>query len=127
MNRDADGDIPVRCGEAVIYVRTTDQPELVSVFCPVVFGEKRSAGLFEAINDANASIRFARLAVTGPGVMASAEVDAGEGLASSLARACDAVSWVANECGSKLVDHGRTFFAEQDGSTSAEEIHGVYL
>ena len=101
----------------------------LGVFCPVVFGVKRSASLLEAVNDANVSIRFARLAVTGRGVMASAEVDAGEGLTSSLARACDAVSWVANEWGSKLVGRfgGRTVFAEPDGSTPDDEMHGVYL
>jgi hypothetical protein len=93
---DSDGDVPIRVGEAVIFVRCDEDRGFAAVFCEVVTGVASSADLLEAVNEINTEIRGARAMVVDIGVMVAAEVEAGPGFEEALGRACDAVAAIAN-------------------------------
>ncbi len=61
VRRDRDGDIPVRAGSTVCYVRCVDDPPSVRLFCPMVVGIPSSAALLEAINEINMNITVGRV------------------------------------------------------------------
>jgi hypothetical protein len=71
IERDDQGDIPIRLGNAMVFVRLiAAEPPFVRIFAPVVWGIPESAELLSAINQANLQIPFGRLVWTGREVMA---------------------------------------------------------
>jgi hypothetical protein len=75
--RDKDGDIPIRQGSALLYVRTMDgAPPVVRVFSLVLRGVEASQPLLEALNEINGRIMFGRVLWASDRVIVSAEVSA---------------------------------------------------
>jgi hypothetical protein len=75
--RDKDGDIPIRQGSALLYVRTMDgTPPVVRVFSLVLRGVESSQPLLEALNEINGKIMFGRVLWASDRVIVSAEVSA---------------------------------------------------
>jgi len=111
---DSDGDVPIRCGAAMVFVRVLLDEGLVSVFSPVLFEVTTSADLLGALNDMNTEIRFARAVLRDTEVTVVAEVDSSAEMETSLALACDAVAWASNQWGERLQTRfgGQTFFGE---------------
>ena len=111
---DSDGDVPIRYGEAMVFVRLLPNEGLVSVFSPVLFEVATSAGLLGALDDMNTEIRFARAVLRDTEVTVVAEVDSSTEMETSLAFACDAVAWASNHWGERLQTRfgGQTFFGE---------------
>lgn len=61
VTRDSDGDIPIRYGSAMCYVRANEDPLSVVVFSPMVVQVLRSPALLEALNDINMNISVGRV------------------------------------------------------------------
>jgi hypothetical protein len=77
LHRDQDGDIPVRMGSAIVFVRTLDgTPPMVQVFSPILRGVQRSPALLGALNELNAKVLLGRVFWTGRAVVVATEVPA---------------------------------------------------
>ena len=128
VNYDEDGDVPIRCDDAMVFVRVIPDPGFVAVFSPFLGDVAKSAALLDAVNDMNSEIRFARARVTGRSVTVATEVDPGAGMEASLHRACDAVAYISNHWGARLQERfgGRTFFQEPVEAPPAP-APGLYL
>jgi hypothetical protein len=75
--RDNDGDIPIRQGSALLYVRIMDgTPPVVRIFSLVLRGVESSQPLLEALNEINGKIMFGRALWASDRVIVSAEVSA---------------------------------------------------
>ncbi|MDP9232949.1 MAG: YbjN domain-containing protein [Actinomycetota bacterium] len=100
---DERGDIPIRLGSAMVFVRLADgSPPIVGIFSPVVWGIPGSAGLLEAVNDINTRIRFGRVAWTGREVMATMEVSAAGITVDDIAFTCLQVGGIADHFDEEL-------------------------
>jgi T3SS (YopN, CesT) and YbjN peptide-binding chaperone 1 len=61
VTRDPDGDIPVRHGSTMCFVRSIDDPPSVRLFAPMVVEVPRSPALLEALNTINMKITVGRV------------------------------------------------------------------
>ena len=110
---DAQGDIPIRMGSAMVFVRLIDgQPPIIGVFSPVLWGITESPDLLSAINGANNRVRFGRLLWTGQEIMAAMEVSALGVVPTDVAFACFQVGAIADHFDDELHARfgGRTMF-----------------
>jgi hypothetical protein len=125
---DDEGDVPVRRGDAMTFVRTLTDPEMVAVFSPMLAGVDKTSALLDAVNEMNADLRYARVFLVGSTVMVAAEVDSAWDLEAPLARACDAVGWIADHWGAKLQVRfgGTTYFGEPPPAATTDGT-GPYL
>ena len=86
---DQDGDIPIRAGSAMLFVRPVDSvPPVVSIFSPVLSGVERSPDLLEALNQINDRLTFGRVFWHGGVVVAMTELLAIRMSAEQIAFAC---------------------------------------
>jgi hypothetical protein len=129
ISYDEEGDAPIRCGDAMIFVQTLSNPEMVAVFSPMLADVEKTSGLLDAVNEMNVDIRYARAFFVGSSVMIDAEVDPATDLDASLARACDAVGWIADHWGAKLQARfgGTTFFGQPSPAEQPGVSRGPYL
>ncbi len=75
LERDPDGDIPIRAGSAILFVRMLDSiPPVVSIFSPVLNEVERSPDLLQAINEINDRVTFGRVFWHGGTVVAMTEL-----------------------------------------------------
>jgi len=75
--RDEDGDLPIRVGSAIMFVRPVPgRPPLVQVFSPIVRGVELTPALLEALNDINRHVLFGRAFWTNREVVVSMELTA---------------------------------------------------
>ena len=75
--RDKDGDIPIRQGSALLFVRTIDGvPPVVRIFSFILRGVESSQPLLQALNEINGKIMFGRVMWASNRVMVSAEFPA---------------------------------------------------
>ncbi|MGQ0844829.1 MAG: T3SS (YopN, CesT) and YbjN peptide-binding chaperone 1 [Sporichthyaceae bacterium] len=72
--RDEDGDIPIRSGSAMVFIRVVAEVPVVELFSPLLVGASGDALALERINRANNRIRFAKLTWSGGRVMANYEL-----------------------------------------------------
>jgi hypothetical protein len=112
VNHDEDGDVPIRFGSAMVFVRLSDEPPLVSVFSPMLWEIPAGTELFEAINEVNGNIRFARAIWDGKSVSLRCEVPARPFAPEQTVNAVAAVGSLADEIGEQLQGRfgGRTYF-----------------
>jgi hypothetical protein len=61
VTRDPDGDIPVRHGSTLCFVRSIDDPPSVRLFAPMVVEVPRSPALLEALNTINMKLTVGRV------------------------------------------------------------------
>jgi hypothetical protein len=129
ISYDEDGDAPIQYDDAMIFVRRLTDPEMLAVFSPMLAGVEKTYGLLDAVNEMNAEIRYARAFVVGSSVMVASEVDPATDLDVSLARAGDAVGWIADHWGAKLQSRfgGTTFFGEPSSGERSGANGGPYL
>ena len=75
VGRDEDGDLPVRFGSAMVYVRVLegDEPRL-RFFAPMLWGIEETPALLKALNGINLVARAGRVAWTGNEVVAFMDV-----------------------------------------------------
>ncbi len=102
MFYDEDGDVPIRSGESMLYVRKFDAPGPWKVFCEMLRGMTKSASLLDTVNGMSTGMPFARAMVVDIGVMIAAEVEPGPELERSLGRAIETVALAADESGAQV-------------------------
>lgn len=110
---DERGDIPIRMGTAMVFVRPKEgQPPIVQIFSPVVWAIPGSPELLQAVNDINTRIRFGRVVWTGKEVMAGTEVSAAGITPDQIAFACLQVGSIADHFDDELQQRfgGTTMF-----------------
>jgi hypothetical protein len=101
--RDADGDIPVRVGSTLMYVRAVaGTPPLVQLFAPVLDEVELTLPLLEAINEVNRRVLFGRLFWGHRGVIVAMELT-GIGVSNEqIAFACVQLGNLADALGTEL-------------------------
>ena len=118
---DNDGDYPVRFQSALYYVRIDPGPRddpVVQVFAVAVDKIEPGPALYEALNDINARLRFARTFWVRGQVLIEAEMP---GLSLSLegfGSACETVRYAADHFGPQLAEQfgGKTAFEDEKGA-----------
>ncbi|WP_308220911.1 T3SS (YopN, CesT) and YbjN peptide-binding chaperone 1 [Micromonospora phytophila] len=71
---DADGDVGIRAGSAMIFVRAQDDPPLVDVFSPLLTGVDPTESLYRRLSDLTNGLVVGRVYCTGDTVWASVPV-----------------------------------------------------
>jgi hypothetical protein len=71
---DSDGDIGIRAGSAMIFVRTQEDPPLVDVFSPLLSGVQPTETLYRRLSDLTNGIIVGRIYCTGDTIWASIPV-----------------------------------------------------
>jgi hypothetical protein len=120
---DDDGDVPIRIGTAMYYVRVLDtDPVMIRVFSPFLRNVKKSAKLLEKLNEINCEISYARVMWYDDDVIAANDFLAESVDKDSLDHACRHMGWLADTYDNQLKDEfgGETFFAD-DGSTPPDQ------
>jgi hypothetical protein len=103
--RDKDGDIPIRQGSALLFVRTMDgAPPVVRVFSLVLRGVESSQPLLEALNEINGKIMFGRVLWASGRVLVSAEVSAVGISTEQIAFVCLQIGALADHLDDELGD-----------------------
>lgn len=113
---DSDGDIGIRSGSAMIFVRAhEDPPPLVDVFSPLIIGVTPTESLYRRLSDLTNSIPIGRIYCTGDTVWASVPVFGDNFQESHLELAIRAMNALADELDDQLRrDFGGTRFFEDD-------------
>jgi hypothetical protein len=115
VSRDADGDIRVRYGSTMCFVRSIEDPPSVRLFAPMIVEVPRTPALLEALNDINLNITVGRVFHTpGNEVLYALELY-GEQLTMEIIRASlDAATAIADHFDHQLQSRfgGKTLFAE---------------
>jgi hypothetical protein len=114
LQRDDDGDWPIRSGDAMVYVRVMAEPAYVAVFSPAVLDVTPSPELVDAVNQFNSNIRVARAFLTGRTVTVAAETDDQAEVGETVVNAFKAVSSLTQCCADELQARfgGRRYFGE---------------
>lgn len=112
---DDEGDIPVKRGDVMLFIRVLDDPLSVLVFSPVLVGVDESSALFARLNELNAGVHFIRFCITHGGVVADIELSGPEFRPGLLVAACHAISEMAETTGPELHREfgGRLFFGDE--------------
>lgn len=113
---DADGNIGIRSGSAMIFIRTEEEPPLVEVFSPLIVGITPTEPLYRRLSDLTNHIPIGRLYCTGDTVWASVPVFGRDFQESHLELAIDAMKLLADQLDDQLrQEFGGTLFFEDDG------------
>ena len=114
---DDDGDVPVRWGSAIFYVRVIDgEPSIVRIFSPMLQGVKASKRLFRAINDINSQVVTGRMFWLDNDILVCAEIVGDHLDRAELEHACHAVATISDAFDDELQrEHGGTRAFEDDG------------
>jgi hypothetical protein len=101
--RDDDGDIPIRMGNALVFIRLLDlKPPVVAMFTAILRHVPSSGELLEALNDINGKIMFARVFWADDQVFLSTELSAGRVTRDGFAFACIQIGSLADHLGGEL-------------------------
>jgi len=119
---DTDGDIGIRAGSAMVFVRVRDNPPLVDVFSPVLTAVNASEQLYVKLADLTHRMPIGRLYCTGDTVWASVPVFGRDFQASHLMLAVQVMTGLADELDDRLHGEfgGKRFFVETDKAGTDE-------
>jgi len=111
---DDDGDLQVRFGSAVAFVRPMKDPLSVRVFSPILTAVEADHELLHRLNDLNADTSFAKFLHRGDTVYATVDVPAAPMVPEHLDRAIVGLGQFADELDDQLQTDfgGRTAFGE---------------
>ncbi|BBH65383.1 hypothetical protein ACTI_20680 [Actinoplanes sp. OR16] len=132
---DADGDIGIRAGSAMVFVRVRDNPPLVDVFSPILTEIEPTEQLYVKLSELTNRMPIGRLYVAQDTVWASIPVFGRNFQAIHLMLAVQVMTGLADELDDRLHGEfgGKRFFGEGDkpvppkaGDTS-EHRPGMYL
>lgn len=117
---DKDGDLAMRFGSAMVFVRVHESPHCISVFSPVLSNPSEPEGVVARLNELNAGLRYVRLFLTGDVVFAAMEVPAVPFVAQHVLDACVEIGRVADGIDDMLQAQfgGRTAFGEFRGKAT---------
>lgn len=113
---DADGDIGIRAGSAMVFVRVRDNPPLVDVFSPVLTEIEPTEQLFVKLSELTNRMPIGRLYCTNDTVWASIPVFGRNFQATHLMLAVQVMTGLADELDDRLHGEfgGKRFFGEGD-------------
>jgi hypothetical protein len=119
---DADGDIGIRSGSAMIFVRAQEDPPLVDVFSPLLTGVPATERLYRRLSDLTNRLPVGRVYCTGDTVWASIPVFGRDFQPTHLILAIQAMVGLADELDDLLREEfgGSRFFG--DGSTGLSAV-----
>nr|BFE64186.1 hypothetical protein GCM10020063_087120 [Dactylosporangium thailandense] len=130
---DPDGDIGIRSGSAMVFVRVRDNPPLVDVFSPILTEIEPTERLYVKLSELTNRMPIGRLYCTNDTVWASVPVFGRDFQATHLMLAVQVMTGLADELDDRLHGEfgGKRFFGEGDkpkqAITSDSERTGMYL
>lgn len=112
--RDHEGDVAIRVGSAMVFLRATQDLREIIIFSPVVHEVEGRSRAVEVLNDLNAEARWVRFQLIRDRVFASMSVLVRPFVPAHLHQAVRVVSEIADGIDEDLADklRGRTSFAE---------------
>jgi hypothetical protein len=132
LSVDSDGDIGIRAGSAMVFVRVRDNPPLIDVFSPVLTEVEPNERLYVKLSELTNRMPIGRLYCTNDTVWASVPVLGRDFQPTHLMLAVQVMTGLADELDDRLHGEfgGRRFFG--DGDTPAikgedGERTGMYL
>ena len=113
---DQDGDIPVRAGSAVYYVRLLEaDPPIVQVYATVLTDIDKSPGLFEKLNEINRYVYYCRFFwLEDRRVVVAMEIVAETADPKEIGTACGQIAWAADTYDTELHQAFGGTMANQD-------------
>ncbi len=131
LHVDADGDIGIRAGSAMVFVRVRDNPALVDVFSPVLTEVEPTEKLYVKLSELTNRMPIGRLYCTGDTVWASVPVFGRDFQPTHLMLAVQVMTGLADELDDRLHGEfgGRRFFGDGDKPVfkSGDAPTGMYL
>ncbi|MBY8873630.1 YbjN domain-containing protein [Micromonospora sp. PLK6-60] len=129
---DSDGDINIRAGSAMVFVRVRDNPPLVDVFSPVLTEVEPTERLYVKLSELTNRMPIGRLYCADDTVWASIPVFGRNFQATHLMLAVQVMTGLADELDDRLHGEfgGKRFFGEGDKPARAiegEHRTGMYL
>ncbi|HEX2774203.1 MAG TPA: hypothetical protein VHN18_17485 [Micromonosporaceae bacterium] len=128
---DADGDIGIRAGSAMVFVRVRENPPLVDVFSPVLTEVEPTERLYVKLSELTHRMPIGRLYCTDDTVWASVPVFGRNFQAAHLMLAVQVMTGLADELDDRLHGEfgGKRFFGEGDKAKGRPGEHrtGMYL
>ncbi|MBO3739415.1 T3SS (YopN, CesT) and YbjN peptide-binding chaperone 1 [Actinoplanes flavus] len=130
---DADGDIGIRAGSAMVFVRVRDNPPLVDVFSPILTEVEPTEQLYVKLSELTNRMPIGRLYCAQDTVWASIPVFGRNFQAIHLMLAVQVMTGLADELDDRLHGEfgGKRFFGEGDkpaaGKSDDEHRPGMYL
>jgi hypothetical protein len=131
LQMDADGDIGIRAGSAMVFVRVRDNPPLIDVFSPVLTEVEPTERLYRKLSELTNRMPIGRLYCSNDTVWASVPVMGRDFQASHLMLAVQVMTGLADELDDRLQGEfgGKRFYgdAEKSSEKPADEQTGMYL
>jgi hypothetical protein len=130
---DNEGDVGIRSGSAMVFVRVRDEPPLVDVFSPVLTGVKPNESLYVRLSELTHRMPIGRLYFSGETVWASVPVFGRDFQATHLMLAVQVMTGLADELDDRLHGEfgGKRFFVDSDRqaveSSTEDDRTGMYL
>jgi hypothetical protein len=120
---DDDGDIPIRSGSAMVFVRVSDHDPVVELFSPLLTGAAGDALALERLNAANRTLRFGRLVWVNGVVLAHYELWCDPFVPETLLRSVEIMTNLADDVDDRLRVQlgGRRFFEDSPVETPATD------
>lgn len=127
LQRDGDGDINIRAGSAMVFVRIRDNPPLVDVFSPVLTEVRPTEKLYTKLSELTNRMPIGRLYCTEDTVWASIPVFGRNFQPTHLMLAVQVMTGLADELDDRLHGEfgGRRFFGEGDKPARGDDDHGT--
>jgi hypothetical protein len=113
---DADGDVGIRSGSAMVFVRVREDPPLVDVFSPVLTDVTATLALYVKLSELTTRLSVGRLYFASNAVWASVPVFGRDFQATHLMLAVQVMTGLADELDDRLHNEfgGKRFFVEAD-------------
>jgi hypothetical protein len=131
LQLDTDGDIGIRAGSAMVFVRVRDNPPLVDVFSPILTEVEPTEQLYVKLSELTNRMPIGRLYCAQDTVWASIPVFGRNFQATHLMLAVQVMTGLADELDDRLHGEfgGKRFFGEGDKPTKEPDDHrtGMYL
>jgi hypothetical protein len=132
LQEDADGDIGIRAGSAMVFVRVRDNPPLVDVFSPILTEVEPTEQLYVKLSELTNRMPIGRLYCAQDTVWASIPVFGRNFQAAHLMLAVQVMTGLADELDDRLHGEfgGKRFFGEGDkpaGKDPTDHRTGMYL
>jgi len=132
LHVDADGDIGIRAGSAMVFVRIRDNPPLVDVFSPVLTEVEPTEQLYVKLSELTNRMPIGRLYCTNDTVWASVPVFGRNFQPTHLMLAVQVMTGLADELDDRLHGEfgGKRFFGDGDKPSrgdTGDHRTGMYL
>jgi hypothetical protein len=130
LSVDPDGDIGIRSGSAMVFVRVRDNPPLIDVFSPVLTDVEASEQLYVKLSELTNRMPIGRLYCINDTVWASVPVFGRDFQPTHLMLAVQVMTGLADELDDRLHGEfgGKRFFGEGDKpAIKGSERTGMYL